>query len=159
MRCFNSIFICGIVLCVFGGCNHSEAETKTESYDIEKAKKCVEDFFDAFHQKDTNSLRTLLHSSVVIKTVTQNASNETEVVEESVLDMLQAIASIPDEMEFEEKLHAFKIESDGILAHIWTPYSFYVNQNLSHSGVNSFTLVNTHTGFKIIHLIDTRYRK
>ena len=52
-----------------------------------------------------------------------------------------------------------KIEVDGNLAHVWTPYEFYVNGNLSHKGVNSFTLFKESLDWQIIHLIDTRRRK
>ncbi|HOD10564.1 MAG TPA: nuclear transport factor 2 family protein, partial [Flavobacterium sp.] len=39
---------------------------------------------------------------------------------------------------------------------VWTPYEFYVNEKLSHSGVNAFTLFKENEKWKIIHLIDTR---
>jgi len=55
-----------------------------------------------------------------------------------------------------EKLLDYKIQIDGPLAHVWTPYEFYVNGKLSHSGVNSFTLFKEKDAWQIIHIIDTR---
>ena len=72
------------------------------------------------------------------------------------LDFLKSIASIPATMKFEERILEYKIESDNFLAHVWTPYEFYLNGKLSHKGVNSFTLIKENEKWKIVHVIDTR---
>ncbi|NJM79889.1 MAG: hypothetical protein HC854_10245 [Flavobacterium sp.] len=71
-------------------------------------------------------------------------------------DFLKSISSIPVTMTFEERILEYKIETDGLLAHVWTPYEFYVNDKLSHKGVNSFTLIKENETWKIVHVIDTR---
>lgn len=40
------------------------------------------------------------------------------------------------------------------MAHVWTPYGFYVNGALSHTGVNAFTFFKKDDHWGIIHLID-----
>jgi hypothetical protein len=42
------------------------------------------------------------------------------------------------------------------MAHVWAPYEFYINDKLSHTGVNTFTLFKEKDIWKIIYLIDTR---
>lgn len=127
---------------------------------IDGAQKCVEDFFEAFHLKDTIALKSLLTEDVVIKTVVNKNDTTSSIKSESVNNFLNAIASVPDEVNFFEKIDSFSIEEDGALAHIWTPYSFYVNDELIHTGINSFTLVKLDSNnWKIIHLIDTRIIK
>ena len=69
---------------------------------------------------------------------------------------MQSFAKFPKELQFEERLLDYKIQIDGTMAHVWTPYEFYVNGSFSHSGVNSFTLFSENNQWKIVHLIDTR---
>lgn len=66
------------------------------------------------------------------------------------------MATIPADMQFEERILSYNIQVDGTMAHAWTPYEFYINGKFSHKGVNAFTLFKTAEGWKIVHLIDTR---
>jgi hypothetical protein len=121
----------------------------------EACKQLIENFFVAFHAKDTIALKSYCHQDLILQTiVTQNEKNELK--NEKFSFFLKNIASIPKNITFQEKILDFTIESDGILAHVWTPYEFYVNEKLSHKGVNSFTLIYNNGFWKIIHLIDTR---
>ena len=69
------------------------------------------------------------------------------------------MTQIPATMKFEERLLSFEIRIDGSMAHVWTPYEFYINGTLSHVGVNAFTLILENKQWKIVHLIDTRRKK
>lgn len=59
-------------------------------------------------------------------------------------------------MKFHEKILSYTIQIDGTMAHVWAPYEFYLNDKLSHSDVNTFTLFKEKDASKIIYLIDTR---
>lgn len=85
-----------------------------------------------------------------------NTKNGTQLKSDKLEDFLKSIASIPNTMKIFEKLLDYKVTIDGDLAHVWTPYEFYVNDTLSHVGVNAFTLLNDNGKWRIIHLIDTR---
>ena len=121
-------------------------------------KKTVDDFFIAFHAKDTTALKQLCHNDIVMKTIA-NTKEGNKLVEEKFNDFLNSIVNIPSNVKVFEKLIDYKIEIDGNLAHVWTPYEFYVNDNLSHIGANAFTLYNDNGKWQIIHLIDTRRKK
>ena len=71
-------------------------------------------------------------------------------------NLLQAIAKRTKEQKWDERISQYKIQIDGNLAHVWTPYPFWFNDQLSHCGANAFTLAKTDKGWKIIHLIDSR---
>lgn len=121
-------------------------------------QKLVEDFFIAFHAKDTVGLKELCHSEIILQTIAN--TKEGNVLEnQSYLDFLKSIASIPQNMKFEERILEYKVALDGNLAHVWTPYEFYINEKFSHRGANSFTLYNDNGKWQIIHLIDTRRKK
>ena len=118
-------------------------------------KATIEAFFSAFHQKDSLTLRTFCHKEISLQTVA-NTKNGTQLKSDKLEDFLKSIASIPNTMKIFEKLLDYKVTIDGDLAHVWTPYEFYVNDTLSHVGVNAFTLLNDNGKWQIIHLIDTR---
>ena len=121
-------------------------------------KAIVKDFFIAFHAKDTVALKELCHSEIVLRTVA-NTKEGNKLIDEKFDEFLNSIATIPSNLKIFEKLLDYKVEIDGNLAHVWTPYEFYVNDKLSHIGANAFTLYNDNGKWQIIHLIDTRRKK
>ena len=121
-------------------------------------KKVVDDFFTAFHAKDTVAIKQLCHPEIVMRTIA-NTKEGYKLEGENFDDFLKSIATIPANLKIFEKLIDYKVEIDGNLAHVWTPYEFYVNDKLSHIGANAFTLYNDNGKWQIIHLIDTRRKK
>ncbi|MCO6173541.1 nuclear transport factor 2 family protein [Flavobacterium sp. NRK F10] len=119
-------------------------------------KEVVEDFFKAFHAQDTTGLQQVCHDNISMQTVT-NAVEGTRLKVETAEEFYKSIANIPDTVSFLEKIIDYKVQTDGNMAHVWTPYEFYVNNQLSHVGVNSFTMIKEPDGtWKIVHIIDTR---
>ena len=118
-------------------------------------KATIEAFFTAFHQKDSLTLRTFCHKDISLQTVA-NTKNGTQLKSDKLEDFLKSIASIPNNMKIYEKLLEYNVTIDGDLAHVWTPYEFYVNDTLSHIGANSFTMIKENDKWLIVHLIDTR---
>ena len=121
-------------------------------------KKVVDDFFTAFHAKDTVTLKQLCHPDIIMRTIA-NTKEGNKLKDEKFDEFLNSIATIPANLKLFEKLIDYKVEIDGNLAHVWTPYEFYVNDKLSHIGANAFTLYNDNGKWQIIHLIDTRRKK
>ncbi|MFY7810743.1 MAG: nuclear transport factor 2 family protein, partial [Flavobacterium sp.] len=118
-------------------------------------KEVVSNFFIAFHAKDTVALKSYCHQEIILQTIqTKNEINQLK--KDNLSTFLKNIATIPNHITFKEKILDFKVEKDDILAHVWTPYQFYINEKLNHYGINSFTLININGLWKIIHLIDTR---
>lgn len=120
-------------------------------------KKTIEDFFTAFHAKDTVGLKKTFAKEMVLHSIAEK-NGESKVSIESVSEFLKSMAAIPSDMKLEEKLLSWKIEQDGTMAHVWTPYEFYFGGKLSHKGVNSFSMVKTAEGWKILYCVDTRRR-
>jgi len=128
----------------------------SQSNDEAEAKKVVTDFFDAFHKQDSVALRTLAHPSIKMQSIGANAEGKVQVSTMPYGNFLKSIISIPSTTKFEEKLHSYNIQVNGPLAQVVTEYSFWMNEKLSHCGVNSFTLVKEDQNWKIVYLIDTR---
>lgn len=123
-----------------------------------EVQKTIDDFFVGLNSKDTTAIRKQCYKDIVVQTILKTKIGN-QLKTDNFNDFLVSIATIPTEVIIEEKLLDYKIEVDGNLAHVWTPYEFYVNGALSHKGVNSFTLFKENFDWQIIHVIDTRRRK
>ena len=122
-------------------------------------QKTIESFFEAFHQKDTIKLKSVCSDKLILQSISESVTKGNKLSEENIKEFYKSIASIPSNLKFEEKILNYNIKIDGSMAHVWAPYEFYLNDKLSHSGVDSFTLFKEKDSWKIIHLIDTRRKK
>ncbi|SFE04829.1 nuclear transport factor 2 family protein [Flavobacterium phragmitis] len=119
-------------------------------------QKCIETFFEGFHQRDSVKIKTVCADKMILQSISENSVKGNKLSNESAVAFYKAITSIPLNMKFQEKILSYNIQVDGVMAHVWAPYEFYINDKLSHSGVNTFTLFKEKDNWKIIYLIDTR---
>ncbi|WP_294820428.1 nuclear transport factor 2 family protein [uncultured Flavobacterium sp.] len=118
-------------------------------------KKSIATFFDGLHTADTLKIKSVCSDKLILQTITENAGGS-KLERENISEFYKSVASIPKFTKIEERLLDYKIQVDDSLAHAWTPYEFYVNGKMSHSGVNSFQLYKDNGAWKIIYIIDTR---
>ena len=121
----------------------------------QEVQKVIETFFEGFHAKDTVKLKSVCSDKIILQSIMENAKGA-KLSDESAKEFYNSIASIPSDFKFEEKILSYSIQVDGTMAHAWTPYEFYINGKLSHSGVNAFTLFKENGIWRIIYCIDTR---
>ena len=122
------------------------------------AKQVIDTFFEGFHKGDTLQMNSVLTSDTVLQTAFTDGQGNDRISSMPVSNLLKAIAERPTDQVWDERLLDYKIQLDGNLAHVWTPYEFWANGSFSHCGANAFTLAKTEKGWKIIHLIDSRRR-
>ena len=132
-------------------------DSNTEAVDEkQKIKKVVETFFEGFHKQDSTIIKSTIADHVVLQTTGRNPEGKTLFRNEEFSKFLKSIVSIPDSINFQEKLTSFSIQVDRTMANAWVGYEFWLNGNFSHCGINSFQMVNFDGEWKIIYLIDTR---
>ena len=122
----------------------------------QEVQKSIETFFEGFHQRDTVRMKSVCADRIVLQSISESLVKGNKLTEENADKFYKSIATIPSNIEFSEKILSYNIQIDGTIAHVWAPYQFYVNDKLSHSGVNTFTLFKEKDNWKIIYLIDTR---
>lgn len=122
----------------------------------QEVQKTIEVFFEGFHQKDTNRIKSVCADKMILQSISESTVKGNRLSDENANEFYKSIASIPSTMKFMEKILSYNIQIDGTMAHVWAPYEFYLNDKLSHSGVNTFTLFKEKNEWKIISLIDTR---
>ena len=130
-----------------------------DSFSENDAKKLIDTFFEGFHQGDTLIMKHVMIENLPNQTVFTNKEGKANVIDGYISEFLKAIANRPADQVWEEKLLDYKVQIDGNLAHVWTPYEFWFNGNFSHCGANAFTLAKTEEGWKIVHLIDSRRKE
>jgi hypothetical protein len=129
--------------------------TSIFSQEVE-VKQAVDGFFVGLHKRDTLQFKKVCHATINMQTIGKDKEQNNKLILQNFQDFMKSIVTIPENVVLFEKLLDYKIQIDGPLAHVWTPYEFYVNGKLSHSGVNSFTLFKEKDVWQIIHIIDTR---
>jgi hypothetical protein len=55
-----------------------------------------------------------------------------------------------------EQIYDVEVRVDDRVASVWAPYTFYLNERVSHCGVNSIELLRDADGWKITQISDTR---
>ncbi|MCC9065317.1 nuclear transport factor 2 family protein [Flavobacterium piscisymbiosum] len=135
------VFLFSVLLC------------NAQKQDVERA---IEIFFEGFHQKDTVKMQSVCSSKIILQSISESTIKGNKLSDETAKELYKSIVSIPSTMKFREKIINYNIQIDGTMAHVWAPYEFFVNDKLSHTGVNMFTLFKENHIWKIIYLIDTR---
>ena len=118
-------------------------------------KKTIKTFFVAFNNKDTAKIKSICANKMILQTIQEN-STQAQLTNVDITDFLKSISAIGNDFKFNEQILSYSIQIDGTMAHVWAPYRFYINNKLSHKGVNTFTLFKENEIWKIIYLIDTR---
>lgn len=135
-----------VIIFVFSLSSHAQNED---------VRNTVETFFEGMQHRDTLLLHQVCADKMILQSIAESAKGNT-LTEESATEFYRSIAGIPKDLKFREQLLSFTIQVDGTMAHAWTPYEFYVDGQLSHKGVNAFTLFKEKDTWKIIYIIDTR---
>ena len=132
---------------------------QAQQQEEKEVKETIERFFKGFHDQDSTVMQSVIGDKPVLQTIGRNKEGEAIVRHESFDRLVQAIVSIPDTVQFEERIMSYDIRIDGPMANAWTPYEFWMNGKFSHCGVNSFQLFHDGSAWKILYLIDTRRRE
>lgn len=140
------------VLCLLASLSLN-AQTAEDS-----VKMTINRFFEGMKNGDSSLIKGTLTEGAIFQTIARQLEGGLIVRTENINDFLKFIASpkkaIPD-----ERITFGSIKIDGALASVWTPYKFYMGEQFSHCGANSFQLVKIDGNWKIQYLIDTRRKQ
>ncbi|MBZ9650741.1 DUF4829 domain-containing protein [Psychroflexus montanilacus] len=123
----------------------SKAQTPSEVVDL---------FFTALNSKDIALLESLSTEDLQIHTL--NIKNDNTLSKQTLSEFSNGLKSIPENDTIQEKIRSKESIESEHLSQYTLAYSFYVNDELTHSGTNVLTLINTEKGWKISYIADTR---
>lgn len=121
-------------------------------------KAVIESLFDGMRAKNSGQVAAAFSENANMETIV-TTGDLSEVKAGSVAEFVKGISNLPVSAKLDERITAYQINIDGPMATAWTPYEFYVNDEFSHCGVNSFQLVKMAAGWKIVYIIDTRRKE
>ncbi|QQX75899.1 MULTISPECIES: nuclear transport factor 2 family protein [Aequorivita] len=126
-----------------------------ESLSSENAKIIINIFMDGYRAGDTLKMKSVMHPNMTMNRAYVNTEQENILMFIRASELLTYAATTGKEQVWDEKLTDYIVNSDGNIAHVWSPYEYYLNGKFSHCGANSFTLVYTDESWKILRLIDS----
>lgn len=118
----------------------------------------IQQLFEGLAAKDSTLLQQPFLPEATLATTYTDSLGKHHLQQQEVALFISSISNLPKTVQLEEKILNYQLQVDVPLATVWTPYEFYLNGNLSHCGVNAFTLFLSDKGWKIISIIDTRRR-
>ncbi|RYE57910.1 MAG: hypothetical protein EOP48_04770 [Sphingobacteriales bacterium] len=117
-------------------------------------KGAINALFDGMRTSDTTLANTAFAEKCIMQTIVKTKDGKITVRNEDPAKFVSSLAGTHPK--YDERIQFTKILIDGDLASVWTDYKFFLGDQFSHCGVNSFQLLKTNKGWKIIYLIDTR---
>ena len=121
------------------------------------ARAVVDQLFTGIRSGDSSLVRRAFLPDASLQSVTTAPDGTVKVHKDAIQGFINAIGTPHDEV-WDERIYDVKVQIDGPLAVVWTPYKFYLGSKFSHCGINAFTLVKTTEGWKIAGITDTRRR-
>ncbi len=143
-----------VVFVFISGSVYSQKEVENEAI-IQPIKQ----LFEGMAQKDSMMIKEVFYESARLATTSTDKEGKPQFRLDNIADFITSIGASPKDRRLEERILSYEVKTDNNLAIVWTPYEFYVNDDLSHCGVNAFELFRTEAGWKITSIIDTRHRE
>ena len=122
-----------------------------QNQDIEKP---IRNLFLGMKNADPELMKTAFAENAVLQSIAKDGTVKNENVQEFI-----ASVSKFSKDDLDEKIIIDAVHTDGGLASVFTPYSFYFKGKFSHCGANSFQLVKQQNDWKIQYIIDTRRKE
>ncbi|MGS2721562.1 nuclear transport factor 2 family protein [Paraglaciecola aestuariivivens] len=107
--------------------------------------------FDAMREHNSDKIIQQFSAEAILQRVEADGSISNTNISQFAQKVSQAQASL------DEHLLAIDVQQQDTLASVWTPFAFYVNDQLSHCGSNSFQLIKRNGSWKIHYLIDVTH--
>lgn len=123
-------------------------------------EQAIKNLFDGMRTSNGDMVREAFADGAILRSVSINQNGETVINSGTTVEAFAAAVDRPKEASqiWDERIPRYEIKVDGPLASVWTPYQFYIGENFSHCGVNSFQMAKSNGKWEIIYIVDTRRR-
>lgn len=134
------------------------AFTQNHHSDSVQIADIIQDVFDGMRESDTSKMAPHMHPNVKMQSLTIDESGNKISQLNGAEGWLNAVANNKGAV-YDEQVDNLRILSDGGVATAWMDYKFYLGDELSHCGVNSFQFIKIDEKWKIIYIIDSRKKE
>ncbi|UWX61036.1 nuclear transport factor 2 family protein [Chryseobacterium oranimense] len=122
-----------------------------QNQDIEKP---IRNLFSGMKNADPGLIKSAFAEGAILQTITKDGT----VKNENVQEFIDSVSKFSKD-DLDERIIVDAVHTDGGLASVFTPYSFFLKGKFSHCGANSFQLVKQQNDWKIQYIIDTRKKE
>lgn len=119
----------------------------------------IKNLFDGMRAGDSIAVRNAFTEKATLETVFYDKEGVSKRNTGGSVDKFVEAVGTPHDDIWDEKIWSYDVRIDANLASVWTDYTFYLSDKVSHCGVNAFHLFKTNNSWKISHITDTRRRK
>ena len=121
----------------------------------EAVMKSIQTMFDGMRAGDSTMVSSTFGEEMQMSTVFKTKKGEHKIVKDNPQKFLNAVGT-PHKEVWDERISSYDVKIDGLLASVWTEYSFYLDNKFLHCGVNVFQFFKSKDGWKITNITDTR---
>lgn len=122
----------------------------------EVIKSRVDLLFDAMRSNDSTRIVDLFVPGAELSSIYRDRKSGKTVRRTTLASDFVTAVGTPHAGVWDEQIWSYDIKVDGVMASVWTEYTFYLDYKRSHCGVNVFEFMNTDKGWQISGLTDTR---
>ncbi|HMQ90237.1 MAG TPA: nuclear transport factor 2 family protein [Flavilitoribacter sp.] len=115
----------------------------------------IQTLFDGMRASDSVMVRSAFYPDARLCTTFTDKEGNPQVRESPVSRFITQVGT-KYEFILDERIWSYEVRIDGNLASVWTEYTFFRGDQMSHCGVNAFQMVRTADGWKILNITDTR---
>lgn len=131
--------------------------TAAEKQHVSEIKQMVATMFDGMRAGDSSAVASVLHKDASFRSVAYRQG--APVVFMGDRDGFVTAVGTPHDEVWDEKIWGLEVRVDDPLATAWMNYAFYLDETLSHCGVNAMQLFNSDSGWQIVSITDSRRRE
>jgi len=126
-----------------------------QSADEKAVVAAVEKMFEGMRTADSAMVRSVFAPGARFAAVSARATPPS-IRFDSVGGWINAIAT--SNKRWNEQIYEVQVRVDGHMAQVWAPYTFYLDNAISHCGINAIDLLRDGAGWKVTQIADTRRR-
>ena len=132
------------------------AQDRLAQPDSDVISSKIDLLFDAMRANDSTTITDLFVDGATLSSIFTEAKSGKVVKKSSPAARFITAIGMPHDGQWDERLSSKEVKVDGAMGLAWTDYSFYVDGEFSHCGVNVFEFMNTEAGWQISSITDTR---
>ena len=138
----------GVVLILAAGAGSLQAQE-------DEVRAVLDQIFDGMRTANADKVRAVFAPESRFSVV-DTRDGPARITSRSTDGWLNAMSE--SEGKWDEQVYDVTIQVDGNMASVWAPYTFYLDGNISHCGINSIELLRDAEGWKVTQFADTRRR-
>ena len=134
----------------------ADAQMPDAKPDAQGPLAAVERMFEGMRTADSAMVRSVFAPGARFAMV-DTRSTPMAIRFDTVGGWIAAIAT--SNRRWDEQIYDVQVRVDGNIAQVWAPYTFYLDKQVRHCGVNAIDLLRDGEGWKVTQLADTRRRE